>query len=60
MKEIVERLNSSFPSPAPPALLRDDSAGRISRELWWTNHDLFLVDISPWLSMLMYHLGDEK
>jgi hypothetical protein len=25
---------NEFPSPVPPSLLLDDSAGRIARELW--------------------------
>jgi hypothetical protein len=34
-------------------LLPDDSAGRIDRELWWTNQELPFVDIiPPWFSML--------
>jgi hypothetical protein len=36
-------------------LLLDESAGRIARELWWTNHKLSSVDVSPpWYSMLIY------
>jgi hypothetical protein len=30
-----------------PALLLDDFAGRIARELWWTNKEFFPVDIIP-------------
>jgi hypothetical protein len=40
------RRNLSFPSPAP-SLLLDDSAGRIARELWWTNPEFYPVDITP-------------
>jgi hypothetical protein len=37
------------------------TAGRIARELWWTNQDLFFVDIiPPWFSVLIYYLGDER
>jgi hypothetical protein len=36
---------NSFPSPIPPALLLDDSVGRIARELWWANYEFFPVDI---------------
>jgi hypothetical protein len=36
-------------------------AGRIARELWWTNRELSLVDIIPlWFSMLIYPLGYEE
>jgi hypothetical protein len=43
-----------------PALLQDGSAGRIARDLWWTNYEFSPVDIiSTWFSMLIYHLGDE-
>jgi len=31
--------NPTVPSPVPPALLLDDSAGSITRELWWTNQE---------------------
>jgi hypothetical protein len=42
-------------------LLPDNSTGWIARELWWTNQEFSSVDIiTPWLSMLMYHLGDEQ
>jgi hypothetical protein len=35
------------------------NAGRISRELWWTNQEISPVDmIPPWLFVLMYHLED--
>jgi hypothetical protein len=55
------RQNSSFPLPVPPALQRVDHAGRIARELWWTNQKFFSVDIiPPWFSMPIYHLGDEQ
>jgi hypothetical protein len=44
-----------------PALLQDDFAGSIARELWWMNQEFFCVSIiPPWFSMLMYHLGDEQ
>jgi hypothetical protein len=53
------RPNSS-PSPVPPALLQYDSAGSITRELWWTNQESSPVDtIPPWFFMLIYHLGDK-
>jgi hypothetical protein len=42
-------------------LLPHDSAGRIARELWWTSQvSPAGIIISPWFSMLMYHLGNEK
>jgi hypothetical protein len=35
------------------------TAGRIARELWWMNQEFPPVNIiSPWFSMLIYHLGD--
>jgi hypothetical protein len=35
------------------------TAGRIARELWWTSQEFSpaSIIISPWLSMLIYHLG---
>jgi hypothetical protein len=61
MYEHFVRPNSSFPSPLPPALLLDDSACRIFKELWWINQEFSSVDIiPPWFSMLIYHLGDEQ
>jgi hypothetical protein len=42
-------------------MLLGDFSRRISRELWWTNEEFFSVDIiPPWLSMSIYHLGDEQ
>jgi hypothetical protein len=36
------------------------TAGRIARELWWTNLEFSSVDIiPPWFSTVIYHLGDE-
>jgi hypothetical protein len=32
---------------APPALLLDDSIGRIARELWLANQEFSPVDIIP-------------
>jgi hypothetical protein len=30
-------------------------------DLWWMNHEFSPVNIIlPWLSMLIYHLGDEQ
>jgi hypothetical protein len=36
-KRYFTRQNSLFPLPVPTALLLGNSAGRIIRELWWTN-----------------------
>jgi hypothetical protein len=37
-------------------LIADDSAGRIAKELWWTNEEFSSADIiPPWFSMLTYH-----
>jgi hypothetical protein len=34
------------------------TVGRIARQLWWMNQEIFLVDnIPPWLSVLVYHQG---
>jgi hypothetical protein len=44
MKEILCRHNSAFPSLLSASLI-DDSAGRIARELWWTNQEFFPADI---------------
>jgi hypothetical protein len=53
-KILISFANSSF-------LLKDDSAGRISRELWWTNQEFCSVDIiQTWFCMLIYHLGYEQ
>jgi hypothetical protein len=36
------------------------TAGRLFRELWWTNQEFLSADaIPPWLSVLIY-LGDEQ
>jgi hypothetical protein len=60
-KRYFERLNSSFPSPVPPALRLDDSPGRIARELWLMTQQFFPVDIiPPWISMLIYLLENEQ
>jgi hypothetical protein len=60
MKIYFGRQNPSFPSTVPLALLIDNSAGRISREFWWTNQEFSSVDIPPWFFMPMYHLGDQQ
>jgi hypothetical protein len=46
----------------PPDLLLYITAGRIAKELCWTNQEFSPVDvILPWFSMLsLYHLGDEQ
>jgi hypothetical protein len=42
-------------------LLLDGSAGRIARELWWTNEEYYPVDIiPPCFSMLINQLRDEQ
>jgi hypothetical protein len=37
------------------------TAGKISRELWWMTQEFSPVNIiiPPWLSIFIYHLGDE-
>jgi hypothetical protein len=48
----------NFHRDVPPDLLLDYSAGRIARELCWTNQEFSTVDIiPPWFSMLIYHVG---
>jgi hypothetical protein len=55
------RQNLSFILPVPPALLPEDFACWISRELWWTNKGFSLVNIiSPWFSTLIYNLRDKQ
>jgi predicted butyrate kinase (DUF1464 family) len=57
IKEILLKAKSS---PVLSALLLDESAGRVFRELVWMNQ-FSLVDITPpWLSMLLYYLGNEQ
>jgi hypothetical protein len=52
---------NSFPSPVTSALLLYESAGWISRKLWWTNQGFSPVDIiPPWISMLISHLRDKN
>jgi hypothetical protein len=37
------------------------TAGRTSRELWWTNQEFSFVDvIPPCFYMFIYDLGDEE
>jgi hypothetical protein len=49
---------NSFPSPVTLALLLDDSIGRITKGLWWTNQEFSPVDIIPRsFSMLTYNPG---
>jgi hypothetical protein len=44
MKEILLK---AFSLPVPPALILNDCAGRIVRELWWMIQELSPVDIIP-------------
>jgi hypothetical protein len=56
--EKILRQNLSFSWPIPPSLLLDDSAGRIAKELWWTNREFSSVDIiPPWFSILISSAG---
>jgi hypothetical protein len=44
-------------------LLPHDYAGKITREIWWTNQEFSSVDIiiSPWFHMLVSGImGDEQ
>jgi hypothetical protein len=53
-------INKIISLPAPLVFPLYDCAGRIARELWWTNQEFSPVDIIPPLfSMFIYHLGDE-
>jgi hypothetical protein len=60
MNRYFVRLNSSFPSIISPALLLDDVAGRISRELWWLNPEFSPVDIIPPRLSMLTLAGDEQ
>jgi hypothetical protein len=46
-------LNSSIASPVHPALLLDDCADRIAREMWLMTQFSPGVIFPPWLSMLI-------
>jgi hypothetical protein len=55
MKEILHKAKFVIYFTIPSNLLLDDSAGRIARELWWTNQEFSPVDkFIPWFSMLIY------
>jgi hypothetical protein len=44
--------------PVLPALLLEDSAGRIARELWWPNREFStVVIIPPLFSMFIYAIS---
>jgi quinol-cytochrome oxidoreductase complex cytochrome b subunit len=43
-----------------PALLLDDTAGSIARELWWTNQFSPVDIIPPWFFLVIYHLEDKQ
>jgi hypothetical protein len=59
--KILLKAKFIFSSPVTPALLLEDCAGMIARELWWTNQEFFLVDIIPTLyAIFTYHVGDEQ
>jgi hypothetical protein len=58
MNKDTFKVNISFLRQVSSALLPDDSACKIVRDIWWTNQDFSPVDnIPPWFSMIMYHLG---
>jgi hypothetical protein len=61
-KSLASKFKAKFiiPFACSSCLLPDDSAGRIARELWWTNQFSSVNFIPPWFSMLMYHLADEQ
>jgi hypothetical protein len=41
-------------------LVLDNSAGTIAREIWCTKQEFSADVIPPWVSMLIYGLGDEQ
>jgi hypothetical protein len=44
----------------PSYLLPDHSAGRIAKDLWWTNQVSSVDFIQPWLSIPIYHMRDKQ
>jgi hypothetical protein len=48
------------PLPILLLLLLDVPAGRIDRELWLMNQGFSPVDVLPWLSILICHVGVEE
>jgi hypothetical protein len=61
MKKVLRKAKFAISFAISFALLLDDSALRTSGEHWWTNKNVFPVDIiPPRFSMHMYHLGDEQ
>jgi hypothetical protein len=60
-KEILSRKNSVFSFAVFLLLRYQMTAGRVARELWWTNQEISSVDVIPsWISILMYNLGDKQ
>jgi hypothetical protein len=58
--EILRKVKFIIPFALPPVCYQM-TAGRIARELWWTNQKFSSVDIiPPWFYMLLYHLGGWK
>jgi hypothetical protein len=47
MKQILRKARFIIPFASSSCLIPDDSADRISRDLWWTIQELFSVDIIP-------------
>jgi hypothetical protein len=45
--KLVRKVKFIIPLACSSCLLPDDSAGRIYRELWWTNKEFSSVDITP-------------
>jgi hypothetical protein len=58
MKKVISKAENIVSFAKFLDLLLDDSADRIYRALRWTKQEFTSVDIiTPWLSMLIYHLG---
>jgi hypothetical protein len=59
MNKITSQGQILIPFAHSSCLLPGDSAGRIARELWWTNQEFSSADIilPPLFSMLVYQLG---
>jgi hypothetical protein len=61
MNKDTSRDHIHFLRPVPLALLLDDYAGRIVRELWRTNQEFSPVDIIKLrFFMLIHHVEDEQ
>jgi hypothetical protein len=55
---IFWRLIHNLLCQVPPDLLPNDSVGRISRELWWTNQEISPVSIIPLCSHITWGINN--